>query len=536
MDSLAYSGLLHSFTNTHSLALGKSIHAHMVRNHFKQNLFLQNNLLNLYCKCGDMNHAHKLFDTIPSKDVVSWNVLVSGYFQSGCSDEAISVFKTARNAQVKLDRFTYAGALSICSRTGNLSFGKAVHGLVVAGGFTKHAFITNSLLDMYSKCGQIDEVWRVFDNSGHLDDVSWNSLISAHVKVGLEFETLRIFILMHSLGWKINCFAVGSVLKCCSYSNELLEFGRMVHSSIIKAGLNDDVYVGSSMIDMYAKNGILEEAFNVFKAMASPNVVVFNAMISGFCQLTMEAHNELADESFVLYSEMRRRGMMPSKFTFSSVLRACNLTDSFEFGKQIHAQVHKYNLQFDEFIGSALIDLYSKSGFIEDGLSCFHSLPKHDIVIWTSMISGFIQNEHFEKALSLFDELLTIGRKPDEFTLSSVMSACANLAISRSGEQIQSYVTKDGFDRYTICGNAQIFMYARSGDAEAASQTFYEMDNCDVVSWSAIISSHAQHGCAKDALALFSEMKCCGVAPNHITFLGVLTACSHGGLVDEGFR
>ncbi|KAI0507877.1 hypothetical protein KFK09_014005 [Dendrobium nobile] len=536
MDSLAYSDILQSFTDTHSLAFGKSVHAHMIRNHFKQNRFLQNNLLNLYCKCGDMNHAHKLFDEIANKDIVSWNVLVSGYFQSGYSVEAIRVFKVARNAQIKLDRFAYAGAVSICSRTGNLSFGKAVHGLIVVSGFTKHAFLTNSLLDMYSKCGRIDEVRRVFDNSDHLDDVSWNSLVSAHVRIGLVFETLRIFAQMHLLGCKINCFAVGSVLKCCSYSNELLEFGRMVHSSVIKVGLDYDVFVGSSMIDMYAKNGILEEAINVFKGMADPNVVVFNAMISGFCQLKMESHNELAGESLTLYSEMRRKGMMPSKFTFSSVLRACNLTDSFELGKQIHAQVYKCKLQFDEFIGSALIDLYSKSGSIEDGLSCFHSIPKQDIVTWTSMISGYVQNEHFERALSLFDDLLKIGRKPDEFTLSSVMSACANLAMSKSGEQIQSYVTKTGFDRYIICGNAQIFMHARSGDTEAASQTFYEMVNHDVVSWSAMISSHALYGCAKDALALFSDMKCCGVAPNHITFLGVLTACSHGGLVDEGFR
>ncbi|XP_020570755.1 pentatricopeptide repeat-containing protein At3g13880 isoform X3 [Phalaenopsis equestris] len=461
MDSLAYSDFLQSFTDTRSLALGKSIHSHMLRNHVKQNLFLQNNLLNMYCKCGDMNHAHKLFDAIPSKDIVSWNVLVSGYFQSGCSDEAINVFKAARTNQVSLDRFAYAGALSICSRTGNLSFGKAVHGLVVV---------------------------------------------------------------------------VGSILKCCSYSNELLEFGKMVHSSVIKAGLDNDVFVGSAMIDMYAKNGVLEEAINVFKAVANPNVVVFNAMISGFCQLKMESHDELAGKSLVLYSDMRRTGMMPSKFTFSTILRACNLTDSFELGKQIHAQVYKCALQFDEFIGSALIDLYSISGSIEDGLCCFHSMPKQDIVTWTSMISGYIQNECFERALSLFDNLLTVGRKPDEFTLSSVMSACANLAISRSGQQIQSYVTKAGFDQYTICGNAQIFMYARSGDIEAASKTFYEMDNHDVVSWSAMISCHAQHGCANDAIALFSEMKNCGVAPNDITFLGVLTACSHGGLVDEGFR
>ncbi|KAG0468074.1 hypothetical protein HPP92_017402 [Vanilla planifolia] len=391
-------------------------------------------------------------------------------------------------------------------------------------------------MDMYSKCGRIEDVRRVFDNSDSLDDVSWNSLVSSYVRMGLGDETLKIFVQMHTVGCKINCFAVGSVLKCCSDSNEMLQFGRVVHGCVAKVGLDLDVFVGSAMIDMYAKNGELGEAAKFFKAMPIPNVVVFNATIAGFCRTESESHKEFAVEALSLYSEMQRGRMMPTKFTFSSVLKACNLTGSFELGKQVHAQVYKGSLHHDEFIGSALIDLYSDSGSIEDGYRCFSLMPKEDIVTWTSMISGCVQNEHFERALSLFDNLLAIGRKPDQFTLSSVMSACASLAISRSGEQIQSYATKAGFGKHMIFGNSQIFMYSRSGDTEAASQTFHEMNNHDVVSWSAMISSLAQHGCAKDALALFREMQNCRIAPNHITFLGVLTACSHGGLVDEGFR
>ncbi|ONK58687.1 uncharacterized protein A4U43_C09F15630 [Asparagus officinalis] len=152
------------------------------------------------------------------------------------------------------------------------------------------------------------------------------------------------------------------------------------------------------------------------------------------------------------------------------------------------------------------------------------------------MISGCVSNEQHERALSLFCELLAIGRRPDLFTICSVMSACANLAMKRSGEQIHGFSIKAGFNTRTAYGNVQIFMYARSGDIDAAGRTFEEAEDRDVVSWSAMISSHAQHGCARDALRLFKEMDECGVAPNHVTFLGVLTACSHGGLVDEGLR
>ncbi|XP_008786573.3 pentatricopeptide repeat-containing protein At3g13880 [Phoenix dactylifera] len=536
MDTAAYTQLLQSATSSQSLIHGKEVHAHMIRAHSKPCLFLQNNLLNMYCKCGDMTIARQLFDRLPKRDTVSWNSFISGYIQTGQTDRAVNVFMEARNANVKIDRFTYGTVLGICSHSGDLKLGKVIHGLVVVGGFHQHAFLTNSLIDMYSKCRKIDEARRVFDNAAELDDVSWNSLISAYVRIGLAEDTLRIFSQMHQLGMKMNSFALGSVLKSCSSLKISQEVGEMIHGCVVKVGLDFDVFVGSAMIDLYAKSGALNSAVKVFKLMPDPNVVVFNAMIAGFCRMEVEIENELTSDALGLFSEMQRRGMKPSKFTFSSVLRACNLANAFEFGKQIHSQVLKNSLQSDEFIGSALIDLYSNSGSIEEGFRCFHSVPKQDIVTWTSMISGCVQNEHFEKALRLFHELLSIGRKPDQFTISSVMSACANLAMVRSGEQIQSYAIKVGFDRLTICGNSRIFMYARSGDVDAAGKTFQEMENRDVVSWSAMISTHAQHGCARDAMMLFKEMEDCMVAPNHITFLGVLTACSHGGLVDEGFR
>ncbi|CAL4972037.1 unnamed protein product [Urochloa decumbens] len=239
-------------------------------------------------------------------------------------------------------------------------------------------------------------------------------------------------------------------------------------------------------------------------------------------------------EALNLYSELLSRGMEPTEFTFSSVLRACNLAGELEFWKQVHGQLLKHSLQGDDYIGSALIDLYSNSGCTEDGYRCFRSLYKQDIVTWTSMISGFVQNELFEKALRLFQELLCYGLKPDLFTISSVMNACASLAVARTGEQIQCFATKSGFNRFSVMGNSCIHMYARSGDVDAATLRFQEMESRDVVSWSAVISSHAQHGCAKDALRIFNEMMDAEVVPNEITFLGVLTACSHGGLVDEG--
>ncbi|XP_065012934.1 pentatricopeptide repeat-containing protein At3g13880-like [Musa acuminata AAA Group] len=531
-----YSELLLSATKSLSLIHGKEVHAHIIKACFTPCMFLQNVLLNMYCKCGDMSLAQRLFDTMPTRDTISWNSLITGYSQVGVCRKSLDVFNEARSVQTKLDHFTYASALSVCSRIGDLKMGKVIHGMVLVSGFYQRVFLTNSLIDMYSKCGGISDASLVFDSSSELDDVSWNSMISAYVRIGWDEETLRNFAKMHRLGIKPNPFALGGVFKSCSSLSNSVILGKMVHGCVIKVGLDSDVFVGSAMIDLYAKNGLLSEAVMVFNSVPDPNVVVFNSMIAGFSRLETDGNNEHNYEAVCLFSEMQRRGMRSSKFTFSSVLRACNFPHDFELGKQIHGQIFKNNLKRDEYIGSALIEMYSSSGSIEEGFKCFHSVLKQDIVTWTSMISGCIQVDHFEWALSLFHDLLGIGIKPDHFTLSCLMSACANLAVARSGEQIQCYAIKVGFNWFTIINNSQIFMYARSGDVDAANQTFQEMENRDVVSWSAMISSHAQHGCASDALMLFKEMEGCKVSPNHVTLLGVLTACSHGGLVDEGLR
>ncbi|XP_043726014.1 pentatricopeptide repeat-containing protein At3g13880 [Telopea speciosissima] len=537
MNSATFTALLQSCTRTGSLILGKLVHARMIKTSFKSCMFLENNLLNMYSKCGEMDNARQLFDRMPRQDIISWNSLISGYSQVGFYHKAMEVFNEARVARIKLDKFTYATALSVCARAGNIVLGKLIHGLITISGLGDQVFLTNSLIDMYSKCGRIDQARCLFDNSDELDDVSWNSLIAGYVQVGSNDEMMKVLIQMYQSGFKLNTFALGSVIKaCCSNFHGSKVIGKMLHGCTIKLGLDFDVFVATALLDMYAKIGDLDDAIKIFWLIPDPNVVTFNAMIAGFFRSETEVSDKFADEALNLFSKMRKKGMKPSKYTFSSILKACNVVGAIDYGKQIHAQIFKNNLQSDEFIGSTLIDLYSLLGSTEDGLRCFHSTLKVDIVSWTSMIGGCVRNGQFELALNLFSELLTSGMKPDEFTISSVLSACANLAAARSGEQIQCYAMKTGIAEYTIVANSQICMYAKSGDIDAANLTFKETRNPDVVSWSVMISSHAQHGCAKEALSLFESMKDSGITPNHITYLGVLTACSHGGLVDDGFR
>ncbi|KAJ0024999.1 hypothetical protein Pint_07435 [Pistacia integerrima] len=370
---------------------------------------------------------------MPKRNVVSYNLLISAYTQMGFYNEAINLFNEARMEGLKLDKFTYAGAIVVCGQTEDLELGKLVHGIVIVGGLAEQVFVINSLIDMYCKCGEVDQARLLFEKSSELDDVSWNSLISGYVRIGAIEEALGVLVKMHRDGLNLNTYTLGCALKACSTNfDDSVKYGRMLHGYSAKLGLD---------------------------------------IVS----------DDSANRAFNLFSEMQRQGIKASKFTFSIILKACNIVEAFEYGKQIHAQIYKRNLS-DEFIGSALVELYSLLGSTEDGMKCFNLIPKLDIVSWTSMISGHVRNKQFESALALFHELLSSGEKADEFLLSTMLVACADLAAARSGEQLQGYGIKSGTGNFTVVQNSLICMYAKSGDRFSANKTFEEIKNPDTVS------------------------------------------------------
>ncbi|CAN6542989.1 unnamed protein product [Malus baccata var. baccata] len=347
----------------------------------------------------------------------------------------MGAFNEARMAGLKLDRFTYAGVLSVCGQTSDFELGKLVHGLIVVNRSGSEVVLTNSLIDMYSKCGRVDHARNLFQSSDNLDHVSWNSLIACYARIGL--------------------------------------FGKILHGYNVKLGLDLDVVVGTTLLDMYAKTYGLGEAIQIFKFMPYRNVVLYNAMIAGFLQIETFSYGH-ANEVFNLLSEMQRLGIKPSTFTFSIILSACKSVEALEYGKQVHTQVYKYDLQGDEFIGSGLIDFYCSLGLSNYALRCFNLTPRLDIVSWTSMIAGYIQNGEIESAFDLFYKLLESGMKPDEFIISSMLGACADLAAARSGEQIQGYAVKAGFGKFLLF---KIHRYAcDTYILEDATEAFYVLD------------------------------------------------------------
>ncbi|KAJ9554877.1 hypothetical protein OSB04_009491 [Centaurea solstitialis] len=458
-----YTKLVQSAIHSGCSVHGKLVQSHMLKTGYNPGLFLHNTLLNMYLKCNEPDLAHQLFDEMPERNVVSWNSLISGYTRLGRYFDAKEVFREARVAEVDVNKFTFASMLSVCAQTGDLELGKAVHGLVISSGVGLDAFLTNPLVAMYSKCGRVDQARVVFDRCDGLDDVSWNSMIAGYVKAGLHNEMLRVLVEMHRNGVGFSSYVLGSVLNaCCSDFDRSSVWGKLLHSCSVKLGWDRDVVVGTALLDMYAKVGDLDDAVSTFSLLDDKNVVMYNAMISGLLR-GEENGDAYVKKALDLLPEMQRHGLRPSEFTFSAMIKACIACKDFEYGKQIHGLVCKNNLQSDEYIGSVLIEMYSMWNSTDDAMTCFDSTRKRDIVIWTSMIVGHAQNGEYERALVLFCKLLSLGSRPDEFTISTVLSACANLAAARAGEQIQGYSIKTGIIESGIVRNSLIYMYAKSG-------------------------------------------------------------------------
>ncbi|TVU44056.1 hypothetical protein EJB05_03483, partial [Eragrostis curvula] len=532
----AYGRILRCASRGPSLALASLAHSHMLRTGYRPGLFLCNSLLAVYCRCGDMRHGRLLFDGMPRRDVVSWNTLIAGYSSAGSARLALDAFRDARGSGICADRFTYAAVLGACAGARDGRSGGAAHGLAVVSGHARTAFVTNSVIDMYAKCGMIDEVRLVFDRAEERDEVTWNLLLSAYVRMGWPEVAVNVLVWMHRSGAKLDAFSLGGIVKACTELEDSEDVRKMLHGCVVKVGLDLNVFVGSAMVDMYAKNGGLEEAVKVFDCIPDQNVVVYNAMIAGFARLGNDPCPEIRIEAVRLYSNLLRRRIRPSKFTFKSLLEVCNLTNAVRCGRQVHAHVICSGFEGDEYIANALINLYSKAWSVDDSLRCFHRTPKQESFTWTSMITIFVEDEQFEMALHLFRELCCTEKEPDQFTISSVMNACACLSVPMTCEQIHCYAVKSGFDQFTVCGNSQIAMYRNIGDLTAAKKTFDKITCLDAFSWSQMVLNYAVHGHGREALQLFETMKDRGVMINEFAFLAILVACSHQGLTDEGFR
>lgn len=510
-----------------NLEFGKQVHVEAIKAGLLLDLFVGSALVDLYARCGEMELAERLFFGMPEKNGVSWNALLNGYAQLGDGKKVLKLFCKMKECETKFSKFTLSTVLKGCANTGSLREGKVLHALALRSGCEIDEFLGCSLVDMYSKCGTVYDALKVFTKIRNPDVVAWSAMITGLDQQGHGQEAAELFHLMRRKGVRPNQFTLSSLVSTATNMGDL-RYGQSIHGCICKYGFESDNLVSNPLIMMYMKSRCVEDGNKVFEAMTNPDLVSWNALLSGFYD------SQTCGRGPRIFYQMLLEGFKPNMFTFISVLRSCSSLLDPEFGKQVHAHIIKNSSDGDDFVGTALVDMYAKARCLEDAGVAFDRLVNRDIFSWTVIISGYAQTDQAEKAVKYFRQMQREGIKPNEYTLASCLSGCSHMATLENGRQLHAVAVKAGHFGDIFVGSALVDLYGKCGCMEHAEAIFKGLISRDIVSWNTIISGYSQHGQGEKALEAFRMMLSEGIMPDEATFIGVLSACSFMGLVEEG--
>ena len=286
--------------------------------------------------------------------------------------------------------------------------------------------------------------------------------------------------------------------------------------------------VGTALLRMYAKCGSINEARRIFDNLMNHDIISWTVMIGAYAQ------SGNGKEAYRLMLQMEQEGFKPAAITYVSILNACASEGALEWVKKIHRHALNAGLEVDVRVGNALVHMYAKSGSIDDARVVFDRMKVRDVVSWNVMIGAFAEHGRGHEAYDLFLQMQTEGCKPNAITFLSILNSCASEGPLEWVKKVHRHAMDSGLELDVRVGSALVHMYAKSGSIDDARVVFDRMKVRNVVSWNAMICGLAQHGLGQDALEVFRRMTAHGVKPDRVTFVAVLSACSHAGLVDEG--
>ncbi|KAL3649315.1 hypothetical protein CASFOL_005718 [Castilleja foliolosa] len=522
-----FSSVISACTKINCLEIGNQLHALIIKWGFSSELFVCNSLVSLYSRSGNLTSAELIFSEMDRKDKVTFNTLISGFAMRGSVEKSLDIFEKMQTESLKPDSVTVACLFGTCASMGDLNKGMQLHSYAIKLGMCSDIIIEGSLLNLYVKCSDVKTAHKFFTSTQKHNVVLWNVMLVAYGQIGQLEDSFHIYSQMQVLGLQPNEHTYPSILRTCT-SVGAIDLGKQVHTQVIKTGFQPNVYVCSVLIDMYAKHRELETALKIFRRLDEDDIVSWTAMIAGYTQHDMFA------EAIRLFEEMQERGIRSDNIGLASVISACAGIQALNQGRQIHSQSIVSGYSSDISIGNALVCLYARCGCVLEAKLAFEKINPKDNVSWNGLISGFAQSGNNEEALKVFSRMIQAREEANMFTYGSAVSASANLTKKSLGKQIHGRIIKTGYDRETEVCNVLVTLYAKCGCLNDAKMVFVEIPHRNEVSWNAMITGYSQHGYGRQAIELFEDMKILKIMPNHITFVGVLTACSHVGLVDEG--
>lgn len=464
--------------------LGKQVHAHTVKTGFCGHEFVETKLLQMYTKCGRLEDAVLMFEKMPLRNLYAWTAILSVYVDCGLYEEALFHFMELQLEDVGLEFFVFPVVFKICSGLGALELGRQLHGTVVKSRFITNLYVGNALIDMYGKCGSLEDAKKVLEKMPEKDCVSWNSIVTACAANGMVYEALNfldgmnsdkpspnlvswsavvggfsqngydeeaieLLFKMQAAGFGPNARTLASVLPSCARLKRL-NLGKEIHGHITRHEFLSNHFLVNGLVDMYRRCADMRSASAIFSNFSLKNAVSCNTMIVGYCE------NGDVSKAKALFDHMQLMGI------------------------------------------------------------------EKDVISWNSIISGYVDNWLFDEALCLFQELLREGIGPDSFTLGSALTACANMACLRRGKEIHSHAIVRNLQSNTFVGGALVEMYCRCQDLMAAQRAFDEVSERDIATWNSLVSGYSRCNQIERIPIFLKKMREDGFEPNVYTWNGII--------------
>lgn len=438
-------------------------------------------------------HLHRLLDEIPQR--VFFN--------------PIATIQERLRSQEPLDPTLVAMAFKAYrGKTGS-----QIHKLALSSGLDSFRFVSNSLMNMYSKSESFDLARKVFDDIPEPDVVSWNTVLSGLTDGG---DALDFILQMHRAGIRFDAVTFSKALAFTSDLQDL-EFGLQLHSLTVKSGFDSDTFVGNALITAYSRSGCVEEAKRVFDEMAIKDSISWNALLSGLTQEGDCAY----DAILVFFQMLKEDGVKIDHVAFVSVISACCQEGNLELGTQVHCSVVKVGLETHVSVSNVLMSMYYKQGSNIDKVKrVFEDMKERNVITWTTMISADSEN-----SISLFNRMRLDDVLPNEVTFVALINVLSDEKLPREGQMMHGMCFMSGIAAQLNVSNSLVTMYANLGFVEESNKIFKSIEHKEIISWNAMISGYAQNRLCEEALETFSSLLLHS-KPNQYTFGSILSAIS----------
>ncbi|XP_077227707.1 pentatricopeptide repeat (PPR) superfamily protein [Tasmannia lanceolata] len=514
-------------------------------------------LLGLFGRNGCLDDALKLFEEMSQRSVVTWNSIISAFSQHELVDDSIVLFRELLRTEIRPTEYSFLGILSAFRSAFDCKSGEQIHGLVIKTGTEFYVSVANALVDMYAKCLDIFVAEKLFYEMPIRDVISWNLMIAAFTNCERPEKALELFLTMSVYEIPPSQTTFASIVSSCTRL-KTLSYGKFIHAKTIKNSLKSDVFVGTALVDFYVKCNRLEDAHLSFDEITDKNVVSWNTLISGYSTAGSRS-------SVYLLEKMLHSGFQPNEFSFSAVLKTSLVPEL----QQLHSLITRMGYNHNEYVSNSIAVSYANNGLISDALkftivsspplSVFNintiamiynrnglyqntkkiisQLQEPDIISWNILIEACARNGDYKEAFKLLKDMQTAQLLPDNCTFVSLTSICSKLCNLALGSAVHALIIKTDFRRRDVflC-NVLVDMYAKCGNLESSIKIFDEMTERNLISWTAVISALGLHGYPYEALKRFKEMESLGFKPDTVALIVILSACSHGGLVEEGMQ